>query len=165
MGKAFPLAAFLLLFAHAHAVADFAHGRDAFVEGRFQKAFRIFQSSAQTGDAKSQIGLGLMFTWGKGTTKNLFAAYQWFDRAAKSSEPVHPVVRILARTNRDYVAKRMSVPTFTDAETVAILRIMEDYAATDNDAAIGTAIIGPTAPRTRVINPLHPNSKPLTAVE
>lgn len=165
MGKAVPLAVFLLLFAHSHAMADFTHGRDAFVEGRFQKAFKIFQSSARSGNAKSQIGLGLMFTWGKGTTKNLFAAYQWFDRAAKSSEPVHPVVRILARTNRDYVAKRMSVPTFTDAETVAILRIMQDYAAPDNDAAIGTVIFGPTAPRTRVINPLQPNLTPLTGVE
>jgi len=165
MGKAFPLAAILLLFAHAHAMADFAHGRDAFVEGRFQKAFKIFQSSARTGDAKSQIGLGLMFTWGKGTTKNLFTAYQWFDRAAKSSEPVHPVVRILARTNRDYVAQRMSVPTFTDAETVAILRIMQDYAASDNDAAIGTVIFDPTAPLARDNNPLQSNSTPLTAVE
>jgi len=134
-------------------------------KGGFKKAFKIFQSSAQTGDAKSQIGLGLMLTWGKGATKNLFAAYQWFDRAAKSSEPVHPVIRILARTNRDYVAKRMSVPTLADAEMTAALRIMQDYAAPDNDAAIRTVIFGPTVPLARVNNPLQPNLAPHTAVE
>ena len=82
MGKAVAFAAFLLLFVHGHAMADFAGGRDAFLEGRFHTAFEIFQSSAQTGDAKSQIGLGLLLTWGKGTAKNFFEAYQWFDRVA-----------------------------------------------------------------------------------
>jgi len=161
MRKGYASAAFLLMFAYGHAMADFAHGRDAFLEGRFQEAFEIFQSAAQTGDAKSQIGLGLMLTWGKGTDKNLFAAYQWFDRVTTRSDPVHRVVRILARTNRDYLAKQMSVGMLADAETVAALRTMQDYAAPDGDTAIPIVITCSTAPLARFNNTLQPNSTTL----
>ena len=39
MGKAVAFAAFLLPFVHGHAMADFAQGRDAFLEGRFSTQY------------------------------------------------------------------------------------------------------------------------------
>lgn len=165
MGKAVAFAAFLLLFVHGHAKADFAGGRDAFLEGRFHSAFEIFQSSAQAGDAKSQIGLGLLLTWGKGTAKNFFEAYQWFDRVATGSEPVHPVIRIVARTNRDYLANRMSVAMRADAATIAALSAMHDNEAPDSETPIAIAATGPAASLGRSDATLPPNLTTLAAVE
>lgn len=165
MAKAIAFAAFLLLFAHSHAMADFVQGRDAFLDGRYQRAFEIFHSAAQTGDTKSQIGLGLLLTWGKGTAKNIFEAYQWFDRVATCAEPVHRVVRILARTNRDYLAKRMPLATLADAETVAALRSMQDNGAPDSDTATADAVIVATVPPARYNGTLQPNLTPVAAVE
>ena len=165
MAKAIAFAAFLLLFAHGHAMADFVQGRDAFLSGRYQKAYQIFHSAAQTGDTKSQIGLGLLLTWGKGTAKNILEAYQWFDRVATCAEPVHPVVRILARTNRDYLAKTMSLAALADAETVAALRLMQDTGEPDNETPAATVVTIATVPPARYEVTLQPNFTALAGVE
>jgi hypothetical protein len=166
MGKAVALATFLLLpFVHSHAMADFMHGRDAFLEGRFQKAFTIFQSAAQTGDAKSQIGLGLMLTWGKGTARNVFEAYQWFDRVATCSEPIHAVIRILARTNRDFLADRMTAKARVDAETIAALRSLQDNDMPDSEAETPTVVISQTAQPARLDATVQPTLTTLVTVE
>ncbi len=165
MGKSAAIAAFLLLFMQGAAMADFLRGRDAFLQGHNLEAFRIFQIAAHTGDAKSQIGLGLMHTWGKGTTRNYIEAYRWFDRVATGSEPIHRVVRILARTNRDYLAKRMSAATLADAKTIAALSSMNDNAAPDTDLAVSTAVIRLTVLRAQFIPALQRDLTALATVE
>lgn len=88
--------------------ADFIPGRDAYLRGDYAEALALFLPPALQGDAKSQIGLGLLYARGHGTEQDIVRSYSWFDMAAAQAENEHIVVRILARTNRDYLAKRMS---------------------------------------------------------
>ena len=81
------------------------------------------------------------------------------------SEPVHRVIRIVARTNRDYLANRMSVAMRADAATIAALSAMHDNAAPDSETAIAIAATGPAAPLGRSDATLPPNLTTLAAVE
>jgi len=102
------LAAAVLAFSANGALADFLGGRNAYLDGDYQLAYKEFASTAQTGDAKSQIGLGLLHTWGLGTHSDFTEGYKWFHVAATQNSTVHPVVRVLAKTNRNYLAERMT---------------------------------------------------------
>ena len=102
------LAAAALVFSANGAMADFVGGRTAYLAGDYQLAYIEFAVSARQGDAKSQVGLGLLHTWGQGTQRDLGEAYTWFHVAATQDGPVDPVVRVLAETNRNYVEQQMS---------------------------------------------------------
>jgi hypothetical protein len=96
--------------------AEFDAGRDAFIRGDFAAAYREFLPTATAGDAKSSIGLGLLHARGLGVPKNMVQAHSWFDRAVRNSKGGNSVVRILAESNRDFLAKRMSTEQLAEAK-------------------------------------------------
>lgn len=118
--------------------AEFDAGRDAFIRGDFAAAYREFLPPATAGDAKSSIGLGLLHARGLGVPKNMVQAHSWFDRAVRSSGNKNSVVRILAVTNRDFLAKRMST------EQLAEAKFNDAAIAASKDAAV--SLVGGFAP-------------------
>lgn len=92
----------------APSLADFDAGRDAFIRGDFAIAYKQFLPHAKSGDSRARVGMGLLHARGLGVPKDYIQAHSWFDLAASQEKHSHSVVRILAETNRDYVAKRMS---------------------------------------------------------
>ena len=95
--------------------AGFEAGRDAYIRGEFSLAYQEFLPPAKDGDSKSRIGLGLLHARGQGVPRDLVKAHKWFDLAARQDKVEHPVIRILAKTNRDYLAKRMSPEQIAEA--------------------------------------------------
>lgn len=118
--------------------ADFDAGRDAFIRGDFAAAYREFLPPATAGDAKSSIGLGLLHARGLGVPKNMVQAHSWFDRAVRNSGNGNSVVRILAQTNRDFLAKRMST------EQLAEAKFNDAAISASKDAAV--SLVGGFAP-------------------
>lgn len=110
------LATALIPLMSAPGFAEFDAGRDAFIRGDFAAAYREFLPPATAGDAKSSIGLGLLHARGLGVPKNMVHAHAWFDRAVRHSGNGNSVVRILAKTNRDFLAKRMSTEQLAEAK-------------------------------------------------
>jgi hypothetical protein len=102
--------------------ADFQPGREAYLRGDYSEALALFLPFALQGDAKSQIGLGLLYARGHGIEADRIRSYSWFEMAVRHAEQEHIIVRILARTNRDYLAKQMS------AEEVARARLWSTMA-------------------------------------
>ncbi len=97
----------LLLVPCNQSRADFDNGRAAYYRGDYVIAFDEFLPSALQGDAKSQIGLGLLLARGQGTKEDMIGSYSWFDLAQRA-ENEHWVVRTLARVNRDFLKNHMT---------------------------------------------------------
>jgi hypothetical protein len=88
--------------------ADFESGREAYLRGDYANAFDYFYPSAMHGNTRSRIGLGLLLARGHGTKADYVGSYSWFDMATDEANGEHVVVRILARTNRDFLRKQMT---------------------------------------------------------
>ena len=88
--------------------ADFQSGREAYISGDYVKAFEEFLPSAMQGNVRSRIGLGLLLARGQGMKPDFVGSYAWFDMASVEGNGEHVVVRILARTNRDFLRKHMT---------------------------------------------------------
>lgn len=115
---AFSTLAFLFL-PSSSSLADYQSARDAYLRGDFANAFELALPSALEGNAKSRIGLGLMLARGEGMKTDIVRSYSWFDMAA--AEGGHPVIRILARTNRDFLRKQMSAEQLAQAKLRAAM--------------------------------------------
>ncbi|MCG8544237.1 MAG: SPOR domain-containing protein [Alphaproteobacteria bacterium] len=102
-------------------LADFEAGRDAYIGGDYRAAYQAFLPLAAQGDAKSRIGLGLLHAHGHGVSRDVVQAHKWFDLAATQTTGSHPIIRILARSNRDYLAKRMSTAQIAESKIRAAL--------------------------------------------
>lgn len=89
-------------------LTDYQSARDAYLRGDFANAFELALPSALEGNARSRIGLGLMLARGEGMKTDIVRSYSWFDMAAADDVRNHAVIRILARTNRDFLGKQMS---------------------------------------------------------
>ncbi|WP_017324314.1 tetratricopeptide repeat protein [Synechococcus sp. PCC 7336] len=61
----------------------FENGDFAYQNNEFDKAFRIFQKLAESGDVKAQISLAGMYFSGQGTDSNLVEASKWYRFAAE----------------------------------------------------------------------------------
>jgi hypothetical protein len=103
--------------------ADFDSGRAAYLRGDFGDAYDMFLPSALEGNAKSGIGLGLLLARGNGTGVDIVRSYSWFNMAALRSEGEHPVVRILAQTNRDYLLKQMTAEQAAQARLLSAMML------------------------------------------
>lgn len=117
-------------------LADFDAGRDAYIRGDFASAYQAFLPPAMRGDAKSRIGLGLLHAHGHGVRRDIVKAHKWFDLAATQPGVNHPVIRILARTNRDYLAKQLSTAQIAESKIQAAL-IANTFVATTKSTEIG----------------------------
>lgn len=144
------LATALVPFIGGPGFAEFDAGRDAFIRGDFAAAYREFLPPATGGDAKSSIGLGLLHARGLGVPKDMVQAHSWFDRAARHSANEHLVVRVLAETNRDFLAKQMST------EQLAEAKFSDAEIASSKDAAI--SLVGGFAPIYSSKTVKHPNA-------
>ena len=110
--------------------ADFRPGRDAYLRGEYSQAFELFLPSALQGSTKSRIGLGLLLARGDGLKADYIRSYSWFDMAVAQGQGEHIVVQILARVNRDYLAKHMTPAEIETAKlrsamTLAVPETME----------------------------------------
>jgi hypothetical protein len=155
------------------AVAEFEAGRTAYMRGDYRSAYTEFLPPATRGDDRSRIGLGLLHARGQAVSRDYVEAYKWFDLAATQKKVSHPVIRILAQTNRDYLAKRMSTVEIGEAkiEVAAVAAAGSDEGAitgvTGNVPSNALALLPPRSKRkppvARKSNPSPtPNRKSLT---
>jgi hypothetical protein len=63
------------------AQADFAAGRAAYAAGKYRVAWDQWYAAALRDDARAQEGLGRLLESGAGITRNLYAAYVWYQVA------------------------------------------------------------------------------------
>lgn len=63
--------------------ADFDSGLSAFLNGDYRRAREIWQPLAESGDAQSQFGLGMMIEGGHGIPPDAEKASAWYLRAAE----------------------------------------------------------------------------------
>ncbi len=71
-------------FASPVAVADdFVLGREAYLQGNFAEALRLWAPLADENDPRAQFSIGSLYFEGRGVTKDLSAAARWFRRAAE----------------------------------------------------------------------------------
>ncbi|HAA93910.1 MAG TPA: hypothetical protein DCE33_15795, partial [Rhodospirillaceae bacterium] len=99
--------------------ADFLAGRDAYIRGDFQIAYQEFLPLAQKGDAKSRVGVGLLYAKGQGVQQNDIEAHRWFTLAAEQKPKPNVFVHTVAVENRKVLAKRMSPIQIAEAERLA----------------------------------------------
>ena len=68
---------------------DWEDGVDAYKVGDYQKAFRLWEPLPKRGHAKAQSNLGVMYSNGKGVTKDDAKAVYWRRKAAKHGLCLH----------------------------------------------------------------------------
>lgn len=92
----------------APALADFEAAKRAFLSGDYKTAHAELVPLAKEGDAKSRIGMGLLYAHGLGVKQDYLAAYRWFDLVAGQSPKPSAVVRTLAEENRRFLLNNMT---------------------------------------------------------
>jgi TPR repeat protein len=73
----------ILLFCTQPALADFAKGLGAYLEGDYATAMQEFRPLAEQGHALAQFSLGVMYNNGQGVTKGYKTAVKYFTLAAE----------------------------------------------------------------------------------
>ena len=76
------LAIFSLAFSSAAAAGDYQDGRDAYDAGDFDTAMAAWAPAAESGDADSQYGMGLLYSEGIVVPMDDLEALKWFGLAA-----------------------------------------------------------------------------------
>ena len=82
---------------------------DAYVNGRYETALRLWQPLADQGHPGAQYGLGLLYDMGRGVAKSSVMAHMWFDLSAAQSNPS-------AARSRDTIARHMTSTQITEAQ-------------------------------------------------
>ena len=80
------LAIVSLLFTAAVAAGDYENGRAAYDIGDFDKAMALWAPAAESGDADSQYGLGLLYSEGIVVPMDDTQALKWFGLAAEQGQ-------------------------------------------------------------------------------
>jgi uncharacterized protein len=75
-------------------------------------ALRLFRLAADQGDLDAQNNLGGVYAEGLGVEPNLVRAYMWFELAAARGHE-------MAKSNRSFIAERMSAEQIDEAEVLA----------------------------------------------
>ena len=73
----------LVLHAAMALAVDFQTGVDAYTQGDYDTALRIFQELAEQGHTDAQNNLGVMYNTGKGVTQDNAEAARWYRMAAE----------------------------------------------------------------------------------
>ena len=63
--------------------SDLTQGETAYNQGDYQRAYQIFNSLAERGDAQAQTNLGFMYNQGLGVPENDKEAVRWWRAAAE----------------------------------------------------------------------------------
>ncbi len=77
------LAVFSLAFPAAVAAGNYQDGRAAYDVGDFEKALAVWAPAAESGDADSQYGMGLLYSEGIVVPMDDLQALKWFGLAAE----------------------------------------------------------------------------------
>tara|TARA_B100000989_G_C19502890_1_gene455064 strand:+ start:138 stop:1241 length:1104 start_codon:yes stop_codon:yes gene_type:complete len=104
------------MVASVASAADFAAGRNAYIRGDFQVAYKEFLPLAHEGDAKSRVGVGLLYAKGQGVEQNDVEAHRWFTLAAQQKPKPDVFVRTVAVENRKVLARRMNEEQLAEAK-------------------------------------------------
>ena len=80
------LAIISLAFTAAVVAGDFENGRAAYDIGDFEKALAIWAPAAESGDADSQYGMGLLYSEGIVVPMDDSQALKWFGLAAEQGQ-------------------------------------------------------------------------------
>ena len=70
----------------AGAKADFKTGWNAYQNGDFTRALKIWTPLAEKGDTRAQFNIGVMFAEGKGRAQSYKRAMQWWEKAAENGD-------------------------------------------------------------------------------
>lgn len=69
------------------AAQDFSTGLREYYHGDHALAARLWLAPAESGDAKSQSGLGFLYLFGFGVPRDIEKAVYWYVKAANQNEP------------------------------------------------------------------------------
>lgn len=69
------------------AAGTFEDGRAAYLAKDYGKAFEILKPLAESGDAKAQVTLGIMYDYGYGVEPDVAKAIDWYKKAAAQGVP------------------------------------------------------------------------------
>lgn len=72
----------------ANAGADFESGREAYLDGDYERALPLFVSEAERGTPRAQYALGYMYYNGLGVDSDRERAVAWIRRAANNGDPL-----------------------------------------------------------------------------
>ena len=75
-----------LLFTSYVYSLNLGSGVEAYNQGNYSKAYEIFSTLAEQGDADALFNLGFMHEQGIGTTQNYTEAYRWYRAAAEQGD-------------------------------------------------------------------------------
>ncbi len=78
----------------------------------YKEAVKWYRLSAEQGDAKAQLNLGLMYATGQGVIQNYIQAHMWFNIAGANGYED-------GRKNRDIIEKRMTPDQIAEAQKLA----------------------------------------------
>lgn len=78
----------------------------------YASALRWYRAAACQGHGKAQVNLGFMYGTGRGAPQDYIEAYAWYSVAAATGDET-------ARSNRDIVAKEMSVNQLEEAQKLS----------------------------------------------
>jgi peptidoglycan hydrolase-like protein with peptidoglycan-binding domain len=102
------------LAAATPASADYYDGMTAYENRDYATAHRELQPLADTGDARAQRLVGLMYRDGLGVRQDWIRAYMWFELAARAGQQG-------AADLRNELARRMDISQISEAERMASL--------------------------------------------
>lgn len=124
-------------------------------------ALTLLNAAADQGDPQAQARLGLIYATGKGAGADYAAAYRWFALAAKGEQS--DTTRILAETNRDAVAKRLTAAERSQAD--AEIAAWQPAASQKFAVAAATAPEVPAAPVPEAAAAAPAQSPPIAEME
>ena len=93
------------------ATADYEGGREAWAAGEQGEAMVQWRESAEDGDPRSMLALGLLYEQGLGAPQDFIEAYKWFSLAASYGELAGP-------NARDKLAGKMTPNQIATAQTL-----------------------------------------------
>lgn len=124
---------------------------DAQGGGTAAEAVTLLNAAADQGNPEAQARLGLIYATGKGAAADNMKAYQWFALAARGAQADTP--RILAETNRDAVAKRLTADQRAQAQ--AQVAAWQPGASQTYAVASAAATEAPAEPTTVAAAPIE----------
>ena len=63
--------------------SDFSLGWEAYDNGNYETALKVWKPLANNGHVQAQVNLGIMYDYGRGVTEDKLAAAQWYRAAAQ----------------------------------------------------------------------------------
>jgi TPR repeat protein len=114
------LVATILLSGAAAVAGPWEDGMVAYNRGDYVPAVKLFRPLAQSGNAKAQNVMGVMYRKGEGVARSSAKAFMWFSLAAKKGDTQ-------AKASVQEMAKEMSSAELTQAKEMMAACEASDY--------------------------------------